>query len=294
MRQVFSSPRLENVEAVAQVLAEAGIEVRITDGRSYRGNRRGNFSYGDTSGPKAAVWVVQSGDQVRAREILREAGLIDSTRQRDSFVANFREPEATAGGGDARQRRVVRIKYAMLVVLLIAAGALTVHMVRNRPQATGAAISTPTNPQPLPERLEAREPFDGSIQPTLTAVAEAVFVHELGDVRLDIACMSVDGHDAPAPLIETVQARMGDTGLQLVSSSNCERIAEEDPGSRHRASGRPAMLVDVGRFRAHAADAGEVEYTAYHHRLFATYRTLEVRRIDGRWQVVKVLRGASI
>ena len=294
MRQVFSSPRLENVEAVAQLLADAGIEVRITDGRSYRGNRRGNFSYGDTSGPKAAVWVVQSNDQLRARQILREAGLIDSTRQRDSFVASFRDDGTGAAQGDPRQRRVVRIKYAMLVVLLIAAGALTVHMIRNRPDASGAPVSTPMNPQPLPERQEARLPFDGSVQPTLTPIAEAVFAHELGDVRLDIACMSVDGHDAPAPLIESVQARLAGTAIQLVSASNCERIAEEEIGSSHRASGQPAMLVDVGRFRASAADAGEVEYTAYHHRLFATYRTLEVRRIDGRWQVTKVLRSVAI
>ncbi len=294
MRQVFSSPRLENVEAVARLLEDAGIEVRITDGRSYRGNRRGNFSYGDTSAPRGAVWVVQSNDQLRAREILREAGLIDSTRQRDSFVANFRDAEAIAAEGDPRQRRVVRIKYTMLVVLLVAAGALTVHMVRNRPDAPVAPVSSPTNPQPLPERQFAREPFDGSIQPTLTPIAEAVFAHELGNVRLDIGCMSVDGHDAPAPLIESVQARLQGTPIQLVSASNCERIAEEAIGSSHRASGQPAMLVDVGRFRASAADAGEVEYTAYHHRLFATYRTLEVRRIDGQWQVTRVVRGASI
>ena len=32
MRQVFSSPRLENVEQVARLLEDAGIETRITDG----------------------------------------------------------------------------------------------------------------------------------------------------------------------------------------------------------------------------------------------------------------------
>ena len=39
MRQVFSSPRLENVERVSQLLEEAGIETRITHGRSYKGSR---------------------------------------------------------------------------------------------------------------------------------------------------------------------------------------------------------------------------------------------------------------
>ena len=44
MRQVFTSPRLENVEAVAKMLRDAGIEVKITEARSYRGNRRSSFS----------------------------------------------------------------------------------------------------------------------------------------------------------------------------------------------------------------------------------------------------------
>ncbi|HXH00735.1 MAG TPA: pathogenicity-like protein, partial [Xanthomonadaceae bacterium] len=34
MRQVFSSIRLETVEGVAKLLRDAGIQVRITNGRS--------------------------------------------------------------------------------------------------------------------------------------------------------------------------------------------------------------------------------------------------------------------
>ena len=45
MRQVFASARLENVEAVAGLLRAEGIEVKISDGRSYRGNRRGTFRF---------------------------------------------------------------------------------------------------------------------------------------------------------------------------------------------------------------------------------------------------------
>ena len=35
MRRIFSSQRVENVEGVAQMLRDAGIEVRVTNGRSY-------------------------------------------------------------------------------------------------------------------------------------------------------------------------------------------------------------------------------------------------------------------
>jgi hypothetical protein len=56
MRQVFTSLRLENVESVAQILRDAGIEVRITNGRSYKGKMRSRASYSDDSAPKPAVW----------------------------------------------------------------------------------------------------------------------------------------------------------------------------------------------------------------------------------------------
>ena len=36
MRQVFTSPRLENVEGVAQLLRDAGVEIKVTDARSYK------------------------------------------------------------------------------------------------------------------------------------------------------------------------------------------------------------------------------------------------------------------
>ena len=81
MREVFSSPRLENVEKVAEYLEQEGIQVRITNGRSYHGNRRRHFSYraGVNNGPQAAVWVIHSEDQPRARALMREAGLAGPT-----------------------------------------------------------------------------------------------------------------------------------------------------------------------------------------------------------------------
>ena len=44
MRKVFSSRRIENVERVVAMLEQAGIQTRVTHGRSYRGGLRGNFS----------------------------------------------------------------------------------------------------------------------------------------------------------------------------------------------------------------------------------------------------------
>src|SRR3546814_11896478 len=104
MRQVFSSPRLENVERVAQLLEEAGVQTRLTHGRSYRGGLRGNFSYreGADAKPVPAVWVVRSEDQPRARALLRELGLLDSTRGDTGYrLPTFRSETAEAPA-DAR------------------------------------------------------------------------------------------------------------------------------------------------------------------------------------------------
>ena len=40
----------------------------------------------------------------------------------------------------------------------------------------------------------------------------------------------------------------------------------------------------------HPRPIAEIQYSAYHHRMWASYKTLEVARIDGRWQVVDVIK----
>lgn len=83
MRQVFSSPRLENVEGVARLLNDEGIETWVSQARGYKGQRRTTFSYTETARADTsqwpAVWIVRAEDQPRARALLREAGLLTAT-----------------------------------------------------------------------------------------------------------------------------------------------------------------------------------------------------------------------
>jgi len=88
MRQVFTSPRLENVEAVAKILNDAGIETRLTDAQSWNRATKRDFSYSDRSGGSGykwpAVWVVKTGEYGQARLALKEAGvLLPTTRGPD-------------------------------------------------------------------------------------------------------------------------------------------------------------------------------------------------------------------
>jgi hypothetical protein len=73
MRQVFTSPRLENVEGVAKLLTDANIEIKVSDDRGYKQVSRREFSYVQKArdgGNQPAVWVIKSEDYKRARELL--------------------------------------------------------------------------------------------------------------------------------------------------------------------------------------------------------------------------------
>lgn len=270
MRQIFSSARLENVERVAALLREAGIEVRITDGRSYKGGRRGTVSYRDQGeAVRPAVWIVHSQDNAKAREILREAGLLESTRPSDAKLT-FRSQFGDETTRTPSQKRAARIKLALLAGMVIVIVMTFVRTGRTPPVAQVATGA-----------------LDGRVAPTMIPVAQAVFQKELAAIDTPVACLAVDRQDAPREVRDVLQPP---AGLTVVPASHCERIPDEDRGSIHPPSKRKATFAEVERFRPTSPDTATVEYTAYHHRMWAKYKTLEVRRVDGRWQVTRTLK----
>ncbi len=82
MRQVFSSPRIENVDRVEAMLHEAGIQTHVSNRDKLRRDRLRSFSYSARSDSSSwpAVWISEAEDLPRARELLRDAGLMGSTR----------------------------------------------------------------------------------------------------------------------------------------------------------------------------------------------------------------------
>ncbi len=273
MRQVFSSARLENVEKVAQMLQEDGIEVRITNGRSYKGKVRRNFSYrdGGNEGPQPAVWIVKSEDQPRARQILREAGLIDSTRNPgDSYLApTFIELEP-AKAMRAPQSKVFKLKVGILLAIVAILG-LIMFQTLHKPSAPASA--------------------GGPIGPAATpvALAQAVFAAEIQPGDAKVACLTIDGRDAPEALMPALTR----PNLAVAPGSSCVRVAAEGSGSYSRSNRSPAVLVDIDGFRRTSADTAEIRYSAYRHRMRATYKTLEVRQVGGQWRIVRTLKHVS-
>lgn len=272
MRQVFSSLRLENVESVAKLLRDAGIEVRITNGRSYKGAMRSRASYSDQDTPKPAVWVVHSEDHIRARDVLRENGLLESTRPTDSFQPlSFRQEEAVYTKSPA-QKRMFRLKMALLAGMAVI---IVLSMVRGcyapRPVVAPAA--------PVVSDKPARE---GG---TPESLALAVFAKEVANEKL-VLCLSVDDADASGAVI----AAMKQPSNEVVPISQCVRDFDPARGSYQAATGKPALLVTVRSFKPTGPDAGTVEFESFHHGQYAHYKTLEVKRIGGAWQETKVLK----
>jgi hypothetical protein len=272
MRQVFSSLRLENVESVAKLLRDAGIEVRITNGRSYKGAMRSRASYSDQDAPKPAVWVVHSEDHIRARDVLRENGLLESTRPTDSFQPlSFRQEEAVYTKSPA-QKRMFRLKMALLAGMAVI---IVLSMVRGcyAPRQVVAPAAPVVSDKP------ARE---GG---TPESLALAVFAKEVAKEKL-VLCLSVDDADASGAVI----AAMKQPSNEVVPISQCVRDFDPARGSYQAATGKPALLVTVRSFKPTGPDAATVEFESFHHGQYAHYKTLEVTRIGGAWQVTKVLK----
>ena len=125
MRQIFSSPRLENVEGVASLLTEAGIEIKVSEGRGYKQVSRREFSYvekRDDASNQPAVWVIKSDDYKRARELLHGMGLLDSVPAPSYVPAPL---QFKAAAKPDRLKRVSRMRLTLLFVV----GAMAVWMV---------------------------------------------------------------------------------------------------------------------------------------------------------------------
>lgn len=279
MRQVFSSPRLANVEGIAKMLADEGIEVRITHGRSYKSAWSGRRTYKDdeAGGPLPAVWVVKSEDQPRARQILREAGLLDSTRGgSDSFL-----PESTVTGtyelraAATPTKRAFRYKIGLLIAIVVAVALAWTAAHRagtNAPVAKARVAATPVAVEPAAAQTAPAEPVPGAYPvetpPALAAMLAGV---ELAADAPPIACVRIDGVAATPEQLAALPASK--TRLDCTDTS-----------------GTNTVVIDVRGYRTDGSGTGTVELAVTSAGAQATQvRTLLVRRTEATWRVLRVL-----
>lgn len=210
MRQVFSSPRLENVEAVAAMLRAEGIEIRISDGRSYHGNRRSNFSYAESgkSGPQPAIWIINAEDQPRARQMLRDAGLLESTRVGESSYLPLSSLHETKDPVARKAKTRTRMRIGLLV-LIVLVSALVWYSRRQVPaaeatqQVVAAKPEAPKHAAPaiIPQQADELEIYRADVP---SALAKLLIESEIAKARPAQACITIDAADPSPQFLESL------------------------------------------------------------------------------------------
>ena len=254
------------------MLGEAGIEARVTNGRSYRGAIRGNFSYRDQGGggPRPAVWVVRSDQQPAARRLLREAGLLQSPSRADSFLA-VAAPSAGGTPGAPAARGGSRFRYGLLLAVAVIA-ALALLSWRAGDDAgsdSSAAPATVPDPAPAVVPIDAVPditslPDEAFRVPTPPALAATLLRNALEAAGGTRGCLGIDGADPDAALL----AELAGTGLDVVAASACD-------GDR--------LPVLVSAYTTDGSGSGTVEVVAG----TGEPRTVDVRREGRDWRVAE-------
>ena len=148
MRQVYSSPRVENVDRVVALLEEAGITTRVVNRDKLNRDRFQRFSYQDAGDRRGwpAVQVVSAEDMPKARELLRAAGLMGSTRPDvEPAVPRWEAPGNSPDNMAKRMRRAAMIGVLFALMML----------------AYAYSTSNPSARRPLP----GQEPAAATVAP---------------------------------------------------------------------------------------------------------------------------------
>jgi hypothetical protein len=119
MRQIYTSPRHENVDRVVQLLNDNGIATKVSNRKPFSGDHWKRFSYSgkDDSENWPKVWIVNSNDQIKAREVMREAGLDPGSRRSEEFAnALRRDPTVTTPTGMSTANKVRLVALGLVFV----------------------------------------------------------------------------------------------------------------------------------------------------------------------------------
>jgi len=268
MRQVFSSPRLENVEAVAELLRAEGIEVRISNDRSYRGNRRSSFSYRDSddAGPQPAVWILNAEDQPRGRQLLREAGLLESSRASENSYLPLPAMDASKHTEEAGKRGRMRVRLVLLGLIGIVA-VLIAFTLRDKPAAPVKIASVPAGkPAPVivPQSTDDLQVYRIDVP---GALAKLLVEDALADAPHAQACIAIDDKD---PSAEFMHALRHDAKTDLFAASACPGDAAYD--------------INVHDYMTDGSGSGSVQLMLD----VEDARTVDVEREGERWRVLRV------
>lgn len=124
MRLLYTSPRQENIDRVAALMADNGIEISITNRSNWNRPSYQRFSYSQRNENRDAwpqVWVSKADDYTKARELMRQLGIEPQVRHaeelrisRDPVASMYARREHTV----ARTRRIVLLAIVGVFMVL--------------------------------------------------------------------------------------------------------------------------------------------------------------------------------
>ncbi|WP_243039745.1 putative signal transducing protein [Dyella sedimenti] len=123
MRQLYTSPRQENIDRVVALLSEQGIECSVENRSNYNRPSYQRFSYSQRTENRESwpqVWVARADDYTRARAALRELGIEPVVRHGEELaLARNATPDMRRKGMANRVRRIVMLALAGAFVVLM-------------------------------------------------------------------------------------------------------------------------------------------------------------------------------
>ena len=123
MRQLYTSPRQENIDRVFALLNEQGIECTIENRSNYKRQTYQRFSYSQRQENRdnwAQVWVTRADDYTRARALLKEVGIEPVIRHGEELaLARKATPDMKRQSMANRVRRIVMLAVAGAFVVLM-------------------------------------------------------------------------------------------------------------------------------------------------------------------------------
>ena len=123
MRQIYTSPRSENINRVVALMAEHGIQASVQNRSNWNtpGHRR--FSYLETPDARDSweqVWIEHADDYTRARALMRELGIEPPVRfGAELAAARSTTPTSKRRNTVARVRRIVLLAVVGVFVLIV-------------------------------------------------------------------------------------------------------------------------------------------------------------------------------
>ncbi|WP_266159361.1 hypothetical protein [Dyella silvatica] len=123
MRQLYTSPRMDNIDRVVALLSEHRIETWVANRSNWNRPSYERFSYSQKRENRDSwpqVWITHADDYTQARSLLREIGIEPVIRHAEELAAarNPAAPEVRRQSTAARARRIVLLALAGASVVL--------------------------------------------------------------------------------------------------------------------------------------------------------------------------------